>query len=328
MNPFISVIIPVYNRTQYVGEAIDSVLKQTLDRDKFEIVVVTNVDLPERDGVKIIKSNEKWLGPKIVQGIEEARGEVISLLEDDDLFLPNKLEVMYKIFKEKEKIGLFKNLIKWINANGREWLDPLPQEPIEVTHKDLRLDMLGDLISKYGVGFNNSSMSFRKEHIYKYLNYLNEIKLIVDKFIGFIFLFTSQVVIWNQPLSIYRVLSDSATYKLGNLDHYLEHKRNFQKIVYEDYVTTYKALKNTGFEEFLEKYIYFQKIIVKLLSKNKGEMKVTLKEAFKAVPLHNPKAPRWRILSAYLASFLPYSLKKKLIFEYFYKQELKDLKFI
>jgi len=328
VDPYISVIIPVYNRTQYVGEAINSVLNQTLDKDKYEIIVVTNVDLPEREGVKIIKSNEKWLGPKIAQGIEEARGEIISLLEDDDLFLPNKLEVVYKVFKENEKIGLFKNPIKNVNAYGKEWLDPAPQEPIVITHKDLQLDMMGQLIGKYGVGFNNSSMSFRKEHIYKYLDYLKKIKLIVDKFIGFIFLFTSQVVIWNQPLSIYRIWPNSATYKLGDLDQYLEHKRYFQKIVYEDYVTTYNALKNSGYEEFLERYIYFQKIIVKLLSKRRDEMKVTLKEAFNAVPLHNPKAPRWRILSAYLASFLPYSLKKKLIFEYFYKRELKDLKFM
>jgi len=85
--PYISVIIPAYNRIQYIGEAVNSVLNQTLSRDKYEIVVVTNMDLPDREGVKIIKSNERWQGPMIIQGIEEARGEVIALLDDDDLFL-------------------------------------------------------------------------------------------------------------------------------------------------------------------------------------------------------------------------------------------------
>ena len=114
-NPFISVIIPAYNRAQYVGEAINSVLNQTLDKDKYEILVVTNMDLSESEGVRIIKSNERWQGPMIAQAIEEAKGEVTSLLDDDDLFLPNKLEVIYKIFKENEKIGFVKNPVKYVN---------------------------------------------------------------------------------------------------------------------------------------------------------------------------------------------------------------------
>jgi len=46
-------------------------------------------------------------GPKFAQAIEEAKGEVILLLDDDDLFLPNKLETIYKIF-ENDKVGLVK----------------------------------------------------------------------------------------------------------------------------------------------------------------------------------------------------------------------------
>jgi len=95
------------------------VLNQTLGRDKYEIIVVTNVDLPEMEGVKIIKSNERWLGPKIAQGIEETKDEVISLLDDDDLFLPNKLEIIYKIFNENEKVWLVKNPFKWVNELGK-----------------------------------------------------------------------------------------------------------------------------------------------------------------------------------------------------------------
>jgi len=194
--PYISVIIPVYNHTQYIGEAINSVFSQTLHRDKYELILVTNVDLPEREGVRIIKSNEKWQGPKIAQGIEEAKGEVISLLDDDDLFLPNKLETIYKIF-ENDKVGLVKNPIKWVNEQGKKWLDPLPREPITLANKDLNIDKLSEAISKYKVGFNSSSLSFRKMDILNYLDYLKEVKLVIDAFIGFLFLFTSQVVIWN-----------------------------------------------------------------------------------------------------------------------------------
>jgi len=326
--PYISVIIPVYNRTLYVGEAINSVLNQTLDKDKYEIIVVTNVDLPEREGVKIIKSNERWLGPKIAEGIEEAKGEVISLLEDDDLFLPNKLEIIYKIFRDNNKIGLVKNPIKWMNELGKEWLDPLPKEPKIVSHENLKLSMLSEIVGKYKVGFNNSSMSFRKRDIKEYLTYLSEIKLIADKFIGLLFLFTSQIVIWNQPLSIYRVSLNSATYKMANLDQYIQHTSYFKRLIYEDYSTLHKALKNSSFSELLEKSIKYEKVALRLWSNNTNEVRVTLKDVLDAVPIYDPKFPKLMILLAYWASFMPYSLKKKLIFERFYKKELRNLKFM
>ena len=326
-DPYISVIIPVYNRTQYVGEAINSVLNQTLSKDKYEIIVVSNVDLPEREGVKIIKSNERWLGPKIAQGIEEAKGNIISLLEDDDLFLPNKLEVVYKVFKENKELGLFKNPVKYVNDQGKEWLNAFPKEPMLISHKNLNPEVLGQALRKYELGLYNSSLSFKKENILDYLNYLKEIKLVVDNFISYFFLFTSQVIIWNQTLSVLRVSSDSASRKLANLDQYIEHMNFYQRIIYEDYIIIYKALENSNFKEFFEKYVNFQKIIAKLWSKNQNEIKLSLKDVFNAMPLYDPKFPRWKIILAYLASFMPYFLKRKLIYEKFYRKELKNLKF-
>jgi len=303
------------------------VLNQTLGRDKYEIIVVTNVDLPEMEGVKIIKSNERWLGPKIAQGIEEAKGDIISLLEDDDLFLLNKLEVVYNVFKENKGLGLFKNPVKYINEQGKEWLNAFHKEPMSITHKNLDLEILGQAIGKYELGLYNSSISFKKKDILDYLNYLREIKLVVDNFIAYFFLFTNQVVIWNQPLSVLRVLSDSASRKLANLDQYIEHMNFYQRIIYEDYITIYKSLEKSNFKELLEKYINYQKIIVKLWSKNRNKIKITLKDVFNAMPLYDPKFPKWKIILAYLVSFMPYFLKKRIIYKRFYIKELKNLKF-
>jgi len=322
-DPYISVLILVYNRTQYVGDAINSVLSQTLDKDKYEIIVLTNVDLPERDGVRIVKYNERWVGPEIAQGIEEARGEVISLLDDDDLFLPNKLEVVYKVFKENEKLGFLKDPIKYRNERGKEWLGVVPKEPLVSTPKDLNPDKVSEFIFKYGVGVQNSSMSFRKEFIKEYLSYLREVKLALDNFIGFLFLFTQQVMIWNQPLTVYRVGSASASHRLASLDQFIEHARFYLKINYEDDIVIRNAIKNSGFEELMEKRINYKKIAIKFWSKNPREVKLTWKEIFNAAPLHKPRMSRWKVLAYYLASYAPYFLKKKLIFERYYKRELK-----
>jgi len=327
-SPFISVIITAYNRTQYVGEAINSVLNQTLDRDKYEIIVVTNMDLSEKEGVRIVKSKERWYGAMIAQGIEEAKGEVISVLDDDDIFLPNKLEVVYKVFKEDERLGLFKDPVKYINDQGKEWLSYLPKEPIIMTPKDLNADLISEIFGKYAIATHNSSLSFRKKDISRYLNYLREIKLAFDRFIGLLFLFTNKVMIWNRPLTIYRIWSGNVSHKLANLEEFIEHKMYFLRINIEDYVNIYEALKNSGFEELVAKEISIIKIFAKLWSKNPNEIKLTLKDVFNAKPLDDPKFPRWMVLLHYLASFLPYSLKKQIIYKKQYKLELKNNKLI
>jgi len=320
--PYISVIISVYNRTQYVGEALNSVLSQTLDRDKYEVLVITNVDLPERDGVKIIKSNERWYGAMIAQGIEEARGEIISVLDDDDLFLPNKLEVIYKIFKENDKISLVKNPVKRVDMIGKERLDPLPKEPIMLQPKDLNLDTIWEAIAKYKLLFNNSSLSFRKEKMFSYLDYLKKVKLSFDTFTGLLFLFTSPIMIWNQYLGIYRVTMSSSSRNLINLNQYIERISFHMRVIYDDLITLSEALKKSEFEELLEKHINYHRIVVKLWSKNL-DIKVSLKDAFNAIPLQNPRIPRWKVFLLYLAASSPYFLKKNVIYMRSYKKQLK-----
>ena len=210
MPPYISVIIPVYNRTQYVNEAIDSVLNQTLDKGKYEIVVVTNVDLPERDGVKIIKSKDLTLGGKVVEGTLNSEGEVISLLEDDDLFSPNKLEVVYNAFK-RYSISLFHNEMYFIDEKENR-IEDLERKREETVRKYLREEPMSytflkkNLIDKIKLSFNNSSISFRKDTLSPYLDYIKGVKhLGLDTIIFFLTAYKNDISLSSQKLTYYRV---------------------------------------------------------------------------------------------------------------------------
>jgi len=96
--PKVSVIIPVYNGTNYVREAIESVLAQTYKN--YELIVV---DDGSSDGTwEIIQSYGSRLRgiPKenggvasaLNCGLQHASGDYIAWLSHDDLFLSNKLE--------------------------------------------------------------------------------------------------------------------------------------------------------------------------------------------------------------------------------------------
>ena len=93
-NPLVSVIIPVYNCAEYIGECIDSVAEQTYDN--IEIIVVND---GSKDGSENIikdkrkryhnilyyKQRNKGVSAARNLGIKKARGEYITFVDGDDL---------------------------------------------------------------------------------------------------------------------------------------------------------------------------------------------------------------------------------------------------
>ena len=111
--PLVSVVIPTYKRPELVKRAVKSVLNQTYENT--EIIVVN--DSPETDiseieqideRVQLINHQEnKGACEARNTGIENAKGKYIGLLDDDDEYLPDKLEKQVKQFQELgEEYGL------------------------------------------------------------------------------------------------------------------------------------------------------------------------------------------------------------------------------
>lgn len=96
--PEVSVIIPFYNRVQWVANAVQSVLAQTYR--KFEIILVDDGSTEDITSCVDIRNNQiRYLhqenkGPAAARnlGISVASGAFISFLDSDDIFLPDKLE--------------------------------------------------------------------------------------------------------------------------------------------------------------------------------------------------------------------------------------------
>ncbi len=111
---FVSVIIPNHNYSQFVGEAIESVIAQTYKN--FELIVIDN---GSTDNSKQVLESFKKKYPKIKiyfqknlgqagarnRGIDESKGNLIAFLDADDVWMPNKLEEQVKLFIDPD-IGL------------------------------------------------------------------------------------------------------------------------------------------------------------------------------------------------------------------------------
>jgi glycosyltransferase involved in cell wall biosynthesis len=105
--PKVSVVIPTCNRPDLIKKAVQTVLVQTYQ--DFEIIIVDD-GMKERakksideihDPRIVYLQNEKSLGGGGARnvGIRAAKGEYVAFLDDDDEWLPEKLEVQVRAFE-------------------------------------------------------------------------------------------------------------------------------------------------------------------------------------------------------------------------------------
>lgn len=101
--PLVSIIIPTYKRSETLIRAINSALNQTYSN--IEVIIVDdNADFPEvrNSNLKLLNAypeiklvcNERNLGGGMSrnEGIKIATGEYVAFLDDDDEYLPTKIE--------------------------------------------------------------------------------------------------------------------------------------------------------------------------------------------------------------------------------------------
>lgn len=119
-NPMVSIIIPVYNGSNYLAEAIDCALAQTYKN--MEIIVVNDGSNDDGATEKIARSyGEKiryfskengGVSSALNYGIQQMRGEWFSWLSHDDLYTPQKVEHSIKALnrcdlREIEKVVVY-----------------------------------------------------------------------------------------------------------------------------------------------------------------------------------------------------------------------------
>ena len=109
-NPLVSVIIAVYNCERYLAQAIKSVLAQTYR--PIELIIV---DDGSTDGtadiahsykeVHYIYQYNQGVAAARNTGISASQGQLISILDADDLFPPNKLKVQVTYLLKHPRVG-------------------------------------------------------------------------------------------------------------------------------------------------------------------------------------------------------------------------------
>ncbi len=208
----ISVIIPSYNRTDFLWNAIKSVLNQTLDKKYYEIIVVKNYNDDKMDSfinknnIKNIFSTNKSLPGKIYEALKIASGDIISFLDDDDLFFSNKLEYVYNIFKNNENLVYYHNNYYPVDCKGK--------------YKNF---------IENSIDFNNSCINIKKDTIN--LNKLKKISALTDTFFYLSALdYGGKKMLDKKILTYYTVHNGVSNFITDNFDDYKNKQIEFLDI--------------------------------------------------------------------------------------------------
>jgi len=110
-DPLISVIMPAYNVEKFIGEAVESILVQTLS--DFEFIIINDgstdktlqiiEDYARRDDrIIVISRKNKGIVDSRNEGIQKARGEYIAKMDADDISSPERFERQIKFLKDND----------------------------------------------------------------------------------------------------------------------------------------------------------------------------------------------------------------------------------
>lgn len=121
----VSVIIPTYNRSRILEEAVHSVLSQ--DFTDFELIVVddgstdnTGDILKEHQkNLMVIRQNNRGVSAARNKGIAAASGSLIAFLDSDDLWLPKKLSGQVEFFNSNPEALICQTEEIWIRNGVR-----------------------------------------------------------------------------------------------------------------------------------------------------------------------------------------------------------------
>lgn len=235
----ITVIVNSYHRLNFLEAALESIYCQT-DTPRYEVILVTPFDpCPyssefqnrfSRIGIEFteISLGEGGTGRYLAAGASAARGEIIAVLDDDDIWAPQKLHRVSAMFSLHPDASFLHNgcclideagglLPPWnLHRLGRH-SSTLMGERREVTIVPSSRNAVRAL-NRFEPSFNNSSIAIRRETLRSHLPELEQISGGEDAFLYFCGVASGQpMMAISERLTYVRVHSTGSTTDIRTL---------------------------------------------------------------------------------------------------------------
>lgn len=219
--PSLSVIITQFRRTRFLPFALDSLSNQTLGPCEFEVVIVADAP-PAKELIDAYSFRIRWqvidpaarVGQAIRRGIECSEGSILCFLDDDDAFLPTRLEVIKMAFSAHAKLGYYHNSQTLMGPDGlpaRKSIRAIgipkpPKVQGQVLFPGEGVSPKLKLLKSMSADFNMSSIAIRRSVVEPHLNALDRLGSCQDSFLFFAALSSGlDILLDTTRLTLYRV---------------------------------------------------------------------------------------------------------------------------
>ena len=234
--PLVSVVIDTFNYGHYVEEAVESVLAQDFPREMFEILVVddgSTDDTTERlkkysDAIRYLPKANGGQASAFNFGFAAARGEIIALLDADDLWLPDKLRRVCDTFEKNPEAGMvYHRTHLWrcgANLENDSYFVDVSGRVTESRASLLRYPMVG-----------TSCLAFRRNALNALLLVPEALRSQADAYLTALIIFAAPVVALPEFLAKYRLhganlfQTNSEGAKREVLEHRMEMRASLSK---------------------------------------------------------------------------------------------------
>jgi glycosyltransferase involved in cell wall biosynthesis len=135
--PFVSVLVANYNYGHFLPELVGSMLEQSYSNWELIICDDGSTDnsreilkrLSETDNrIKPLYKGNGGQGSAWNYAFEVASGEIISLLDADDWFRPDKLATVISVFHDNPNAGFVYHRLQPVDTHGKNLLKPVPRD--------------------------------------------------------------------------------------------------------------------------------------------------------------------------------------------------------
>ena len=224
--PFFSVIIATWRRTQFLKAAVDSVLHQSLDPSQYEVVLskgVVDDSLEEycrARGVRVLWEESWDLGRRIERALDSTHGEVLVFMDDDDEFAPTKLETLADAFRRWPGLAYYHHGVSVIGEHG-EALSEARTPHLVRNHSGSTGPILfppGSAWDRYRTlepldpSWNTSSVAVRRDVLLAHRPVLSELAFLVGRMAYLVALSENRPIVLDpRPLTRYRYHSANSS---------------------------------------------------------------------------------------------------------------------
>lgn len=204
--PYFTVLIDAYNYGRYVEEAVSSVLEQDFPREEREILVVDDGSTDDTatrlrkfgNAIRYLYKSNGGQASTFNYGFANARGEVIALLDADDVWLREKLSRLREAFMQNPDTGMvYHRLYWWDGANATEadrYFIPVSGRVPESRRALLQYPMA-----------STSCLAFRRAAVEKLLPVPEVLRSQADAFLTALVIFISPIIALEEYLGKYRM---------------------------------------------------------------------------------------------------------------------------